>query len=451
MTLKGSWLAMESSDQLTGLLQRYGLESQISDADFRQMQAKWVDIISEMDDLCFDPGFGFVGTTMSDWCLFLEHERTFQLSLNREPGRSILYGLDHVRCRQALFNQMPRALRVAVFCEKVRAIALETGFLAFDTACTLDQLNDVQDIGMGHSIYECDFGHRKVVVKHRPYDVQCAYMRLMAVMGWKTFDHYFYQNPSGGWEFSESLGNQNCNDYLLQKESSESIEAALARKAAIGDVLGIGDRHFENYMIQGGGILSVDVSILFWPDNENWSATYVAAGLYEVTSLRCYANDLTKLQQHWTTFFEHYTYYVDVLAASRSLLSEELSQIFSATESKRCSAFLEERLSDPMAYVKKQKSLYLDGFLTCLERLVYKEALQALYEQNSTLFEFRPLYKMAVLADRGRLSAFLHAEKHDGFFEELQSFLHEHDDSFMVRLAQVHARVAGIKSVLITL
>ncbi len=441
--MRGTWLSTDKDADLQALLDRYGVSDVLLESEFREMEKGWAKTFSEMKALCFDTTFGFTATSDSEWRSFLEHDTVFQLSLNREPGRSILYGLDHVRCRQSFFNQMPVFLRIAVFKEKIAAIDLEPGFLSLDSRCSLNQLIDVCDIGMGHSIYECDFGHRKIVVKHRPYDVQCAYMRLMAVMGWATFDHYFYQNDAGGWEFSESLGRQNCNDFLLSGQFSDHIESALARKAAIGDVLGIGDRHFENYMIQGDDILSVDVSILFWPDNELWSESYISAGLYEITCLRHYCDELPQLKRKWQLFFEHYSYYVEVLSSARDRLSAELDQIFNKTESKRCSAFLEERLSGVDAYVSQQKQLYLNGFVTCLERLLYKERLAMLYARDCALFETRPLYKMMVLADRGRLSAFLHGEKRTGFFDELTLFLSEHDPTFSQDLEAVRAQ--GLK------
>ena len=121
--------------------------------------------------------------------------------MNRQPGHSILYGLDHVTFRRELFNSMPLPLRLAIFKKKVEALELESGFTQFDSNCVLDQLVNVEDIGMGHSVYLCSFTHRDIVVKHRPFDGQCLYMRLMAVMGWQTFDHYFYTNHFGPWEF----------------------------------------------------------------------------------------------------------------------------------------------------------------------------------------------------------------------------------------------------------
>ena len=417
----------------------------LTESEFSKLNQEWTQILTNMQSFCFDDSFGFIATTRAQWFGFLNDDEAFHLSLNREPGRSILYGLDHVRCRQSLFNVMPVALRCSVFKAKFNALDLSNGLMTFDENCRLDQLKDVIDIGMGHSVYECDFGHRKLVMKHRPYDTQCAYMRLMNAMGRETFDHFFYQNKFGDWEFSESLGRLNCNDYLLSCKDSESIEAVLARKAALGDVLGIGDRHFENYMIHEKHVLSVDVSIMFWPNNEDWSLRYTAAGLYEITCLRVYQNDIPKLVERWQQFFEHYAYYIDVLSTQRVRLTQELNLLFDAKEARRCSAFLENRLKDPNAYVLSQKKWMLPAFLTCLSRLLYKQHLARLYETNPDVFKPYPLYKMAVLADRYRLSAFLHSEKTPNFFPDLKVFLSNHDSGFLESLSKNELHLAKLE------
>ena len=107
----------------------------------------------------------------------------------------------------------------------------------------------------------------------------------MAELNWSSFNCVFYSNTFGEWEVSEYLGDLNVNDYLVKHDSNLDLEASLAKKAALGDILGIGDRHFENYMIRSGDVFSVDVSIMFWPNNEWWSEKYMKAGLYEVATL----------------------------------------------------------------------------------------------------------------------------------------------------------------------
>ena len=118
----------------------------------------------------------------------------------------------------------------------------------------------------------------------------------------------------------------------MSGQSIESILPGLARKAAVGDLFGIGDRHFENYMIHDGHILSVDVSILFWPNNEEWSERYMSAGLYEITALRFFTHQPALFQDYWTQFFEHYRHYIELISGFLKPLSEELSLLCDSEE-----------------------------------------------------------------------------------------------------------------------
>ena len=138
----------------------------------------------------------------------------------------------------------------------------------------------------------------------------------------------------------KSLGTQNCNDYLMSGQSIESILPGLARKAAVGDLFGIGDRHFENYMIHDGHILSVDVSILFWPNNEEWSARYMSAGLYEITALRFLRINRHCFKIIGLSFSSIIGIYIELISGFLKPLSEELSLLCDSEEASRCVSFL---------------------------------------------------------------------------------------------------------------
>lgn len=437
-----------SGDDIKLFWSELGLSKDIALDEFNELHSKWEDILLEMNSICFGSDFGFQSIHKTEWLSFISQPKLFQLSLNRDSGRFILYGLDHVLCRRRLFNDMPKELRLFIFKQKAKALELETGFLQFDKECGLDQLVDVQDIGMGHSVYRCSFASRDLVVKHRPYDTQKAYLSLMEVMGWPTFDYYFYDNQFGPWEFSESLGDNNCNDYLYSGRSLEIILPDLAQKAVLGDVFGIGDRHFENYMIHNNHIFSVDVSIMFWPDNEKWSSSYIAAGLYEITALRTCLNDWSLFLDYWDQFFYHYRYYMNRILDLKPALEEKISLLFSAEESRRCIEFLETRLNDSEHYVLNQEKLYLRSFIECVKREPYKASLARILDHNIELQNQNLLYKMYYLSDKKRLSTFLHSENKSSLFESLHTFCVQHDTSFLDSITTNNIRIKDLNALL---
>ena len=60
---------------------------------------------------------------MLDEVFYLEPSQ-FALSLNKEKGKGLLYGADHVRVRQSVFNHLPPPLRNAILQKKCDYFAI---------------------------------------------------------------------------------------------------------------------------------------------------------------------------------------------------------------------------------------------------------------------------------------------------------------------------------------
>ena len=57
----------------------------------------------------------------------------------------------------------------------------------------------------------------------------------------------------------------------IKKETRQSLLIQSAQQAAIGAILGRGDRHFENYIWYNEQLYPIDIAHLFYPNNNQWS------------------------------------------------------------------------------------------------------------------------------------------------------------------------------------
>ena len=143
--------------------------------------------VDQFSPLAFPPDFGFDGFSLSDLEQFIVTDTQFQLSMNKVTGKGILYGVDHVRVRQAVFNGLPLAMRLAIMCQKIKRLALWPCLRAYDPGFSEETLADVQDIGAVHSVYVFTFSSgKRVVVKREALPNQVFYTQLLGVLGVPT-------------------------------------------------------------------------------------------------------------------------------------------------------------------------------------------------------------------------------------------------------------------------
>ena len=240
--------------------------------------------VAESVSMSFSPGFGFDAISAEGFLSFIFDHATIHFSLNKRKGCHLLYGKSHVAIRQGLINHLPLWFRCWALKRKLIHFQLDV-FVASYFGQSVDIL-DIVDIGMGHSIYlltcqkKCG-GVSKVVLKKEELPNQTFFCSLLSLLGRPSFKTRHIEIKGEGWELSEYLGSQTL-DVVENVQDVQLIKPQLVFHAVLGDFLGRGDRHFENYIVRGGSLFPVDISFLFWPDNERWVEKYVSGGLYEL-------------------------------------------------------------------------------------------------------------------------------------------------------------------------
>ena len=98
---------------------------------------------------------------------YLSDATQFQLSFNRDSGRAILYGLDHVAIRQQCLSELSKPLKCAFVKQKIQYFQLNEALNRFASWCDVTKLENVFDVGMGHSIYHLDFQEGSVILRKK--------------------------------------------------------------------------------------------------------------------------------------------------------------------------------------------------------------------------------------------------------------------------------------------
>ena len=212
---------------------------------------------------------------------YLADPEIFSLNFRKEAGQGYLYGLALARLRQSFFNQLAVDQRVASGSETFRAHGVWDW--VFDCVGDVGQLADVSDIGMGHSVYRLVFsGGQEWVLKRGDSELPVFFSELLHRLEWPFLRKFGTENESGSWVLSEYKGADELSERLHQKKGlSGELCRQLARHACLGDCLGRGDRHFENYVCVDEVLYAVDIAYLFYPENETWVDLYVMGGQSE--------------------------------------------------------------------------------------------------------------------------------------------------------------------------
>ena len=365
--------------------------------------------VDQFSPLAFPPDFGFDGFSLSDLEQFIVTDTQFQLSMNKVTGKGILYGVEHVRVRQAVFNGLPLAVRLAIMCQKIKRLALWPCLRAYDPGFSEETLQDVQDIGAVHSVYVFTFSSgKRVVVKREALPNQVFYTQLLGVLGVPTFMSMHFENAYGGWEVTSYLGERSLNQTLLNlgEGEGEAWVVPLAEQAAIGDCFGRGDRHFDNYMCQDGLLYPVDISYLFWPDNLSWVLKYVSSGMAEYAILAVDRLFTTGFDQRRDSFFKAYEAMTMRIFEHRDAINDLIRSFYTEKGnqvSEKVAYFktYEAQFSAQFGAVKASYDQALDQYR---EKLPYKTRLEQLFQENK--LEGYPSLKMYAYAHQDRLSAF---------------------------------------------
>lgn len=368
---------------------------------------------TEFNPYSFPSGFGFDAYTPSDVLSYLQDKTQWNFQFKKEAGRGILYGTIHTHLRRSVLNNLPQQKRLEIMEEKFRYYhVLPKLHLLFEDDTLA--ITDIQDIGMGHSVYKVDLASpsttlTSIVIKQEEWPSQSFFSQVLKKTGFPTYHSGHVLDEKGCWEISTYLGDETAQKALLSNDThkQETLITQLAEHAALGDVFGRGDRHFENYLFDHNSLYPIDVSFLFWEGNETWVKKYISGGMMEISALSIYLNQPTILKEAKKHFFNTYYITLNRLKKQEKLLTTLIENYFGKKEpdTPRKVKYIHSRLEEADAYFAAQKSRYLEAFQEMKLRLTYKKKLQNLATTSPELLEKNPRLKMYHLADQNRLSA----------------------------------------------
>lgn len=345
---------------------------------------------------------------------YLSEEHIFSLALNRPAGKGILYGLDHIKTRQSFFNLLPKDVRIKLISKKLSHFNF---WLLFEEAlgCKVHSslLYDVLDIGAGHSVYLLKFQNFEYVLKEENLQTHCFMSTLLNDLGWaslKTF-HITYKNRA--FELTEYAGEYTLEKWLksLKKPVSKTLLKNLSYHAALGDCIGRGDRHFENYVLKEHSLIPIDFTYLFSEHHEWWVMTYTKAGMNEIGALQSYIHHAESLYQYLDFFLKQYRLMFNSFINHNDLFERLINTYFKDQASREKYAnFFKDRLQHPM-YAASQCQSYVMGFLTFIKRYAYKQLLQLLVHKHPEVFKYNAYLTMYYQADLNRYSSFFQLDE----------------------------------------
>ncbi len=359
------------------------------------------------------PELGFLPLSFESVKSDIESPFSFVVSLNKIKGEGVLFGPVHVALRRFILNGLPFEQRQAILKDKLRYSGVfSLSHVAFHSSLSgeavLDAIESIEDIGMGHSIYKVFIEGKAWVIKKRDVSHQTFYTALLAHIGWASYASYSFKNEQGFWDISDFLEGPTVGQWLERGVPlSDDLIVELARHAALGDVLGRGDRHFDNYIFKAGKLLPIDVSYLFWRDNEDWVSRYLAGGMAEYSWLFLDGSEASVLTHRKTLFFEVYLETLKRLKLKENILETFIRGYYEPSlETDRKVEYLVSRLESIESYGDFQLERYEDARHEMHVRQTYKLKLQAAFFETDTVLDLDPLLKMYFFADYGRLSAF---------------------------------------------
>lgn len=399
--------------------------SRIKQVWFNSIQSHLRAILTEFEKHCY---LGLEPFNLNDLLLFLTDETQFDLELKKEKGKGVLYGFQHTDLRANVVNGLPDQVRLEILTRKIEATDVFSKkrlkeFGLYSGKSFRDAVVDIRDIGMGHSIYLVDFGSSQWVIKGRDQSYQTFFSEFLARCEWPSYRTIPVVNNSGRWDVSEYLGDTTLSAHYRTGEVDSFLEGQLARHAALGDVMGRGDRHFANYLVYKSALYPIDLSYLFWEDNEEWVSRYVSGGMAEFSGLAIYLDDPSALAEHTESFFKEYYATLEYLKENHLTVLTFIRSFFGPSpETDRRCRFVSDRLDDIGRYFESQKRLYLDAFDELCQRIKYKQVLVRIGDRFPALLTEYPVLKMYYLADKGRVSAFFLVKEsgHDSVFDTIE-------------------------------
>ena len=353
----------------------------------------------------------------ADIDMYYQTPGQFSLALKRSSTRVALYGKAHVAIRQQFFNGCDTQERLRLFKQKVEAAGISDWITACLNTANGDKkqvdIVDVCDVGKGRTIYKVMLSDKRAfVLKEKENEVQAIYNKLAGLCGVGYAQSWFIEKGDHYFELTQWL-----DDDAVFHYKKEGLIDMYARAAAFGDLIGLGDRHFENYIATSGELIAIDAAHIEVSDNDHWTKKYIAGGLYECCVLQYYVNDPENFGTYFKQFFSAYN-------TAASGFYHTVTNL-DATQGEGL-ADIQAQWSGESQFLRHMGHIYGQSLQEMVDRLVYKQVLAQLVEQGVAL-ETYPELKMYYFADKDRLSTFFRMEDMSGsIFDTIQVLASEH-------------------------
>lgn len=368
------------------------------------LESEIENLLDSFKALMFSNDQSFQAFDLADIQAFYQRADQFSLRFKRIAGAYILYGLPHVEIRRQFFNQLSIQDRRNLFIQKVNHQALSEWIESSLSIC-LEQC-EIVDIGMGSTVYRIQGpNNRAWVLKREEQNYFGIYQQFLSNIGMPSVSFFSQKKEDQEWLLMEDKGALTLNEYLLNKpDFDEYFIQNVAKHAFYGDLLQRGERHSENYLVKGQHLYPIDITYLFYPNNNFWTARYMAAGAYEASI--CVNMETQRLdEQKWGLFWEAYR--KEAFTVDRQVLEGVESQ------------YTEYFFKEPSLWFEAQYDAYLANIKVYLYRLGFKDLLNQLGAKE--LLSNKPLLKMYYYANKKRTQAFLHLEEHSlGLLHQIQ-------------------------------
>ena len=162
--------------------------------------------------------------------------------------------------------------------------------------------------------------------------------------------------------------------------------------------LGRGDRHFENYLIHDAILYPLDISYLFFPDNEVWVDRYIKGGQAEFSLM-------LSVPQYKSLFWENYLNIFDDLLGNKEKINQFIFDFFSKKKADTYNRFVNSRLLDK-EYINNRIRLSEDALIEFEKRHKIKFKLVEAVKKDSSILLKDPFLYMYYYANKDRYSAF---------------------------------------------
>ena len=374
----------------------------LSEADVRQFHSVAQKTLREFREVSLSSQ-GFFPFQATDIAQFICTDTQFGFEFNKKRNQGTLYGNRHTQIRRCLINDSPSSLVIPLITRKLTQLHIPSS----------DNIDLVEDLGMGQAVYHIRSSKMDVVIKRTEAEaLQPFYASLLSRLNWPSYHCRTQVSDGSSWELTDYLGADNLMSTInTQSKLPTDIVLQLARHAALADILGRGDRHFENYVVQNQTLFPVDISHLFWENNEEWISKYCHAGLYEICA------DLSQVN----LFLAHYAQTMtDLRNTHADLIMDQINVAFPQDARSKID-YVTARLTPQ--YLHAQSQRYRNALIEFEHRQPYRNWLNQMALEDPKALRENELLYMYYLANQNRNAAFfLIEERSEPLFEWIRSW-----------------------------